>query len=166
MAKSGKNKTNQNAENKIEKVVSENRRARHDYDILASVECGIVLCGSEVKSLRNGTVSLNEAFCKIRNNEVWLINCNIPEYFEATYLNHKPTRERKLLLHRHEIFKFAKKSLEKGITLIPLKIYFSGGHAKVLVGLCKGRQEYDKRQVKKDRDSARGLRLATMKRRS
>lgn len=167
MAKSGKNKIKQNNDGApVEKIVSENRRARHDYDILATVECGMVLCGSEVKSLRNGTASISEAFCRIRGNEAWLINANIPEYFEATYLNHKPTRERKLLLHHHEIARFAKKSTEKGITLIPLKIYFSNGRAKLLMGLCKGRQEFDKRQAKKDQDAKRGLRLATMKRRS
>ncbi|MDO5579865.1 MAG: SsrA-binding protein SmpB [Planctomycetia bacterium] len=155
-------KKNKN-ENPGEKIVSENRRARHDYDILDSVECGMVLVGSEVKSLRNGSVSLAESYAKIKNREVWLISCDIPEYFEATHFNHRPKRDRKLLLHRREIDRFAKKVLEKGITLVPLKLYFKDGKAKLLLGLCRGKQEHDKREAKKKADVERGLRMYKMK---
>lgn len=157
----------QSKKNKIdtpgEKIISENRRAKHDYNILDSVECGMVLVGSEVKSLRNGSVSLAEAYAKIKNNEVWLLNCDIPEYFEATHFNHRPKRDRKLLLHRREIDRFAKKVLEKGITLVPLRLYFKEGKAKLLLGLCRGKQEHDKRDAKKKADVERGLRMFKMK---
>lgn len=148
-----------------ERIVSENRRARHDYEILDSLECGIVLAGSEVKSLRAGTITLTESYGRIRNNEVWLINCDIPEYFDANRFNHKRRRDRKLLLHRREINRFAKKVTEKGITLVPLRLYFRNGKAKLLLGLCKGKQDYDKRESKKQADTARGLRQFTMRRR-
>ena len=147
-----------------ERTVAENRKARHDYHVLDSLECGIVLVGSEVKSLRNGTVALSEAFGKVKNGEVWLVNCDIPEYAEANRFNHKPKRERKLLLHRREIQRFAMRAYEKGLTLVPLKMYFKEGKAKVLLGLCKGKQDFDKRAAKKKAESDRGLRLALMRR--
>ncbi|MBQ1455231.1 MAG: SsrA-binding protein SmpB [Thermoguttaceae bacterium] len=147
-----------------EKVICENRRARHDYIVLDSIECGIVLVGSEVKSLRAGGISLSESFAKIKNGEVWLINCNIPEYFEASRFNHRPTRDRKLLLHHSEIRRFAKRADAKGITLVPLRMYFSKGKAKVLLGLCQGKQEHDKRDAKRKADTEKGLRAAMMKR--
>lgn len=146
-----------------EKIVTENRKARHDYHILDTLECGIVLVGSEVKSLRAGSVSLNEAYAKVKNGEVWLMNCDIPEYVEANRFNHRPKRDRKLLLHRTEIRRFANRAFEKGLTLVPLKLYFSKGKAKLLLGLCKGKQDYDKRAAKKDADAKKTLRKATMK---
>ncbi|MDO5308361.1 MAG: SsrA-binding protein SmpB [Planctomycetia bacterium] len=149
----------------IERVVAENRKARHDYDILDSLEAGIALVGSEVKSLRHGTVSLSEAYARVRNNEVYLINCDIPEYIDANRFNHKRKRDRKLLLHRREIERFAKKALEKGLTLVPLKLYFRQGHAKVLLGLCKGKQLHDKREALKNDDAKRALRQIKMIRR-
>lgn len=151
--------------NPNERVVSENRKARHEYHVLDSLECGIVLVGSEVKSLRAGTASLAEAYAKVRGGEVWLIGCDIPEYIEANRFNHKPKRERKLLLHRREIGKFAMRAYEKGLTLVPLRLYFKEGKAKVLLGLCKGKQEFDKREAQKKAEVARNLRLSMMKRR-
>ncbi|MDO5552965.1 MAG: SsrA-binding protein SmpB [Planctomycetia bacterium] len=148
-----------------ERVVSENRKARHDYNVLETLECGIALVGSEVKSLRCGTVSLAEAYGRVRNGEVWLVNCDIPEYTEANRFNHRPKRDRKLLLHRREILRFANRAKEKGLTLVPLKLYFSGGRAKLLLGLCKGKQDYDKRESKKKADTERGLRQSMMFRR-
>ena len=149
----------------IERVVSENRKARFDYDILETLECGIALVGSEVKSLRAGTISLSESYARVRDNEVFLVNCDIPEYIDANRFNHRSKRDRKLLLHKREIQRFAKRALEKGLTLVPLKLYFRGGRAKLLVGLCKGKQNYDKRQAMKKQDVERGLRQMKMLRR-
>ena len=161
----GKKKSKPQTANANERTIAENRKARHEYNVLDTLECGIVLVGSEVKSLRNGTVALSEAYGKIRNGEVWLVNCDIPEYVEANRFNHKPKRERKLLLHRREIQRFAVRAYEKGLTLVPLKMYFKEGKAKVLLGLCKGKQEFDKRAAKKKAEADKGLRLSMMRRR-
>ena len=160
-----KNKKTKKEDDGIERVVSENRKARHDYDVLESLECGIELVGSEVKSLRCGTVSLAECYARVRKNEVFLVNCDVPEYIDASRFNHKRKRDRKLLLHRREIERFAKRALEKGLTLVPLKLYFKNGRAKLLVGLCRGKQNYDKRQALKKADVERGLRQMKMFRR-
>ena len=162
MGKSKKSK--QQATNTNERTIAENRKARHEYNVLDTLECGIVLVGSEVKSLRGGTVALSEAYAKVRAGEVWLMNCDIPEYVDANRFNHKPKRERKLLLHRREIQRFAMRAYEKGLTLVPLKMYFKEGKAKVLLGLCKGKQEFDKRAAKKKAEADRGLRLSLMHR--
>ncbi len=132
-----------------ERVIALNRAAKHEYEVLDSLECGIVLVGSEVKSLRRGKVSVDEAYGRIKGNEVWLINCDIPEYLEASRFNHEPKRPRKLLLHRREIRKFASKAYEKGLTLVPLKLYFKEGKVKVLLGVCKGKKLFDKRETMK-----------------
>lgn len=132
-----------------ERVVSENRKARHNYEVLETLECGLVLVGSEVKSLRGGRVSLDEAYARIKDNEVWLIGCDIPEYFEANRFNHTPRRPRKLLMHRREVKRFAGRAFEKGLTLVPLKMYFKRGVAKVLLGICRGKKFYDKRETLK-----------------
>ncbi|MBQ9799267.1 MAG: SsrA-binding protein SmpB [Thermoguttaceae bacterium] len=160
-----KNKKTKKEDDGIERVVSENRKARHDYDVLESLECGIELVGSEVKSLRFGTVSLAECYARVKKDEVFLVNCDIPEYIDANRFNHKRKRDRKLLLHRREIERFAKRALEKGLTLVPLKLYFKNGRAKLLVGLCRGKQNYDKRQALKKADVERGLRQMKMFRR-
>lgn len=161
LARSDRKKTSESGE----KTVSENRRASHDYLILETLECGIVLAGSEVKSLRTCRVSIADSYAKVKNGELWLIGCDIPEYLEANRFNHKPKRDRKLLVHKREILKFANKAFEKGLTLVPLKLYFSGGRAKLLIGLCKGKQDFDKRQAKKEADVKKGLRQSMMKRR-
>jgi SsrA-binding protein len=132
------------------RVVCENRKARHNYLVLDTLECGLVLVGSEVKSLRNGRVSLDESYARVKDGEVWLIGCDIPEYIEANRFNHIPKRPRKLLLHRREIDRFASRAFEKGLTLVPLKLYFSKGRAKLLLGICRGRKEYDKREAMKE----------------
>ena len=156
-----KNKSKQPAvEDKNEKRIAENRKARRNFEIIDTLECGIALLGSEVKSLRAGKVSLDEAYGRIRENEVWLIGCDIAEYSHANVMNHPPRRPRKLLLHRREIHKFASKAFERGLTLIPLKMYFKAGRAKVLMGVGRGRKLYDKREklkketVKRDMDRA------------
>jgi len=143
-----------------ERVVSENRRARHDYEILDTLECGIALVGSEVKSLRGGRMSLDEAYGRVDGREVWLIGCDIPEYDKANQLNHVPKRPRKLLLHRREIGKFADRALEKGLTLVPLKMYFKNGRVKVLMGIGRGRQAHDKRQKLKADSARRDIEIA------
>lgn len=165
MSKSGKKKSKIPAESNNERVVSENRKARHEYQVLETLECGLVLVGSEVKSLRNGTVSLAESYAKMREGEVWLVGCDIPEYVEANRFNHRPKRDRKILMHRREVKRFAMRAYEKGLTLVPLKLYFKGGRAKILLGLCKGKQLHDKREAEKKASVQAGLRQAMMRRR-
>jgi SsrA-binding protein len=121
--------------------------------------------GSEVKSLRNGQVSLEEAYGRVRDGEVWLLGCDIPEYFEASHFNHQPKRPRKLLIHRREITKFANRAREKGLTLVPLKMYFKEGRAKLLLGLCRGKQKHDKRESMKKAEVKRDIQRAMMRRR-
>jgi SsrA-binding protein len=132
-----------------ERVISENRKARHNYDVMETLECGLALVGSEVKSLRGGRISLDESYARVKEGEVWLIGCDIPEYREANRFNHNPRRPRKLLMHRREVKKFANRAFEKGLTLVPLKMYFKAGKAKLLLGICRGRKLYDKREVMK-----------------
>ena len=147
-----------------ERLVSQNRKARHEYTVLETLECGLVLVGSEVKSLRTGRVSLEEAYGRVRNGEVWLMGCDIPEYVEANRFNHQPKRPRKLLLHRREVKRFAGQATQQGLTLVPLKMYFTEGRAKVLLGLCRGRQKHDKRQALKKADARRDIQRAMRRR--
>jgi SsrA-binding protein len=151
--KSGKRKT----DDKNERVIADNRKARHNYLVLDSLECGIQLVGSEVKSLRAGGLSLDEAYGRVDKDEVWLVNANIAEYTYSHALNHEPKRRRKLLMHRREMNKFASQAYEKGLTLVPLKMYFKEGRVKVLLGVCKGKQQHDKRQAMKQRESKRDM---------
>ncbi len=128
--------------------------------MLDTLECGIVLVGSEVKSLRTGRLSLDESYGRMKNDEVWLIGCDIQEYTFANRQNHDPRRPRKLLLHRREIKKFAMQAYEQNLTLVPLKMYFKGGRAKVLLGLCRGRKRFDKREALKKKDMKRDMQRA------
>jgi SsrA-binding protein len=134
-----------------------NRRAHYDYALLDKLECGIVLVGTEVKSLRDGKCSLDGSWVKIEGNELWLVGCDIPEYAQGTHTNHVPKRDRKLLVHRREIEKFAKKSLQKGFTLVPTSLYFKGGRAKVEIAVAKGKQSFDKRESIKEREVKRQI---------
>jgi SsrA-binding protein len=135
------------------KVVADNRRARHEYEILQNFEAGIELRGSEVKSLREGRTNLAEAYASMKDGELFLINSNIPEYREANRFNHEPKRPRKLLLHKKEINRLAAGVLKEGLTIIPLKLYFNArGRAKVDVALARGKKLHDKRQTERDRD--------------
>ena len=145
---------------KNERVIAQNRKARHDYHVLDTLECGIALTGSEVKSLRNGQLSLDEAYGRVKGGEVWLVGCDIPEYNFAHQLNHVPKRPRKLLMHRREIRKFAAQAYEKNLTLVPLKMYFARGRAKVLMGICRGKKFYDKRESMKKKDMQRDINRA------
>jgi SsrA-binding protein len=137
------------------KVVATNRKARHDYAIIDTYEAGIVLTGTEVKSLRQGRASLVDGYVAVDYGEAWLENVHIPEYTEGTWNNHTPRRKRKLLLHKVEIEKLAAKSRESGHTIVPLQLYFSGGRAKVEIALAKGKREYDKRNALRERQDNR-----------
>lgn len=140
------------------KLVSDNRRARHEYEILETLECGLMLTGSEVKSLRDGKISLEEAYARVKDGEVWLVNADIAEYKQATIWNHPPRRPRKLLMHKAEIRKFAGRAHEKGLTLVPLKVYFSTrGQAKLQLALCRGKQLHDKRESLKKKEVKRDI---------
>ncbi len=139
------------------KVVTRNRKAFHDYRIEDRFEAGVVLVGSEVKSLRDGKANLQDSYCKIEEGEVIMMNCHISPYSQASHFNHDPVRARKLLLHRREIRKLDRALTQKGYTLIPLQIYFVRGRAKVEIGLAKGKRQYDKRVDIADRESKRRL---------
>ncbi|HKA06234.1 MAG TPA: SsrA-binding protein SmpB [Gemmataceae bacterium] len=146
-------------------VVTRNRKASHEYELSDRLECGVVLVGTEVKSLRDGHCSLDEAYAKIEGGELWLVGCEIPEYAMGNRLNHKPKRDRKLLLHRREIAKFAGKASERGYTLIPIRVYFKNGRAKVEVAVARGKQLYDKRHALKTAEAKREIDRAMKKRR-
>ncbi|HTX17057.1 MAG TPA: SsrA-binding protein SmpB [Bacteroidota bacterium] len=141
-----------------ERIAISNRRARHEYEVLDSFEAGVVLRGSEVKSLRQGNASLQDSYAYVKGSEVWLSGMHINPYEQASILNHDPRRERKLLLHRKEIRKLIGKTSEKGLTLIPLKVYFRSGLAKVELGLCRGKRSYDKRAAIAKRETEREMR--------
>ena len=144
------------------RTVCRNRKARHQYEILEELECGIALTGSEVKSVRNNKISIDEAFARIKGEELWLIGCDIAHYPQATVMNHEPRRPRKLLLHKRELRKFAESADQKGLTLIPLAVYFSRGIVKVKIATARGRKLHDKREKLKretDRREIRGTML-------
>lgn len=136
-------------------VVASNRKARHDYAIESTLEAGLVLSGTEVKSLRAGRANLVDAYATIRDGEAWLVGLHIPEYTEGTWTNHEPRRDRKLLLHRGEILRLIGKTKESGLTLVPLALYFKDGYAKVDLALARGKHSYDKRASLARRDADR-----------
>jgi SsrA-binding protein len=146
------------------KLITRNRRAFHEYEVLEKLECGVVLTGTEVKSLRDGQSSLEDAYAKLEDGELWLLNCEIPEYAMGNQMNHKPKRPRKLLVHRNEIEKFAAKASQRGFTLVPLRMYFKHGLAKVEIAIARGKQLHDKRQAQKKADADREIRRAMSKR--
>ncbi|MFG2528167.1 SsrA-binding protein SmpB [Streptomyces sp. NPDC048516] len=137
------------------KLVAQHKKARHDYLILDTYECGLVLTGTEVKSLRQGRASLVDGFIQIDRGEAWLHNVHIPEYAQGTWTNHSARRKRKLLMHRMEIDKLEAKSQESGHTIVPLALYFKDGRAKVEIALAKGKKEYDKRQTLREQQDRR-----------
>lgn len=141
------------------KAVATNRKARHDYHILDTWEAGLVLMGTEVKSLREGHISLGEGFCQFTNGELWLEAVNIPEYTQGSWTNHPSKRRRKLLLHREELAKIEHKVNESGLTVVPLQVYFHDGRAKVEIALARGKKDYDKRQsLREAQDKREALR--------
>jgi SsrA-binding protein len=147
------------------KLIAENRRARHDYAFLERVEAGVVLTGTEVKSARDGHVQLGQAYADIRNGEAWLVGASIAEYAQAGSFGHTPDRDRKLLLHRSEIDSLYGKVREKGLTLVPTRMYFKDGKVKVELALARGRERFDKRRVIADRDAQRQMERALKRRR-
>ena len=147
------------------KVICKNRRAFHEYQILDKLECGIVLQGTEVKSLREGKAVLEDAYAKLDKGEVWLLNSDIQEYSRGSWTNHKPRRPRKLLMHRREIHKFAGRASDKGLTLVPLRLYFKNGMAKVEIGIGRGKQLHDKRETKKKVEAQREIQREMRRRR-
>ena len=147
------------------KIISTNRRARHDYTVEETVEAGIMLTGTEVKSLRAGRASLADGYAMITDGEIWLHGVHIPQYAQGTWTNHEPRRVRKLLLHRKEIDRLERATREGGLTLVPLSLYFSDGKAKIELALARGRRAYDKRQAIARRDATREVERALRRRR-
>ncbi|MFF4140268.1 SsrA-binding protein SmpB [Streptomyces sp. NPDC001698] len=143
------------AKEKGRKLIAQNKKARHDYLIIDTYEAGLVLMGTEVKSLRQGRASLVDGFVQLDGHEAWLHNVHVPEYSQGTWTNHSARRKRKLLLHREEIDKLESKSQETGHTIIPLALYFKDGRAKVEIALAKGKKEYDKRQTLREKQDRR-----------
>ena len=144
-------------ESENDRTIATNRRARHEYEILETVEAGLVLRGTEVKSLRAGQVTFKDSYATVRNDEGWLIGCHISPYSHGTDANHDPERDRKLLLHRRQIIRLLGKTAERGLTLVPLRLYFKGGRAKVELGLARGRKLHDKRSAIREREVKREM---------
>src|ERR671924_1811492 len=149
-----------------ENVIAENRRARHDYHLLERFEAGLVLTGTEIKALRERGASLQRAFADVREGEVWLVGAHIPEYAQGNLANHDPDRDRKVLLHRREIDSLFGKVRERGLTLVPTRLYFKDGRAKVEIALARGKEARDKRQDLAERDAQRQIERALKARRS
>ncbi|QDT64517.1 SsrA-binding protein SmpB [Calycomorphotria hydatis] len=157
MAKSKKSKQKQK-EDPNERIVARNRKASHDYDLIDTLECGIQLLGSEVKSIRNGKIAIEDAFARVKNNELWLCNADIGDYPQATIISHERMRERKLLVKKSELRKFAETAERRGLTLVPTAVYLTRGLVKVKIAIAKGRKTHDKRdklRTKVDRDEMR-----------
>ncbi len=144
-------------ENEHDRTVATNRRARHEYEVLETVEAGVVLRGTEVKSLRSGQVNFKDSYATMRGNEAWLLGCHISPYSHGTDANHDPERDRKLLLHRREIARLTGKVAERGLTLVPLRIYFKNGRAKLELGLARGKKLHDKRSAIREREVRREM---------
>jgi SsrA-binding protein len=145
---------------KAQSNIAENRKAFHDFHILETFEAGLVLLGTEVKAIREGRVNLRDSYARVEDGEVFLCNVNISPYSHRGYADHAPLRQRKLLLHRDEIRKLIGKTVEKGMTLVPTRLYFKNGRVKVAVALAKGKKEYDKRETIKRREADRETRAA------
>ena len=147
-----------------EKLIASNRRARHDFEILETHEAGLVLRGTEVKALRDGRADLKESYARIEGVEAWLLGCHISPYAQGNRQNHDPVRPRKLLLHKGEITRLLGRVMEKGLTLVPLRLYFKAGRAKVELGLARGRKTLDKRHAIREREERREMQRAVRER--
>src|SRR6476469_10623430 len=152
------------AREEAQKIIADNRKAHHDYHLIETFEAGIALLGTEVKSIREGGVQLRDSFARIEGGEVWIYNVHISAYRNRGYSDHEPTRKRKLLLHRSEIRKLIGKTVEKGMTLVPLRLYFKGGKVKVAISLARGKQAHDKRAAIRKREVDRETRAAVKQR--
>jgi SsrA-binding protein len=157
-------KTDKKADESVSRVVCRNRRARHEYELFDQLECGLQLCGSEVKSIRANKISIEEAYVRVKEDGVWLVGCDIAEYPQANVWNHDRQRQRKLLLHRREVRKFAEAAAQKGLTLIPLDVHISRGLVKVTVAVAKGKKQHDKRESLKKKSDQQEMRQAVRKR--
>lgn len=144
----------------VRRLITDNRKARHDYHILETWEAGIVLLGTEVKAIREGRVNLRDSFARVQDGEIWMMNVHISPYSHRGYAGHEEMRQRKLLLHEHEIKKLLGRTVEKGLTLVPLEMYFKKGRVKVLLALAKGKQAHDKRETIRRREVDRETRAA------
>ncbi len=164
MAKMKQIRVAEKAKRPVETPTLENRRARHEYEILESMEAGLVLTGTEVKALRAGGASMSDAYARIKDGQAWLHNLHIPPYKQGSFSNEEPRRSRKLLLHRDQIAGLAVRSQEKGLTIVPLKLYFTRGMAKVQIGVARGKQLWDKRAAIQKREADRSLRAALAQR--
>jgi SsrA-binding protein len=149
---------------KAQASIAENRKAFHDYHLLETFEAGMVLLGTEVKAIREGRVNLRDSFARVEDGEVYLYNVHVSPYSHRGYADHEPLRRRKLLLHRNEILKLIGQTVEKGMTLVPVRMYFKKGRVKVAVSLAKGKKEYDKRETIKKRETERETRAAIKER--
>jgi SsrA-binding protein len=154
----------QDERKKAQRVIAENRKARHDYHILETWEAGVALLGTEVKAIREGRVNLRDSYARPDNGEIWMMNVHISPYSHRGYAEHNELRQRKLLLHAHEIRKLIGRTAEKGLTLVPLELYFKGGRVKVLLALAKGKQAHDKRETIRRREVDRETRAAVKQR--
>jgi SsrA-binding protein len=143
-----------------QRIIAENRKARHDYHILETWETGVALLGTEVKAIREGRVNLRDSYARADKGEVWMLNVHISSYSHRGYVDHAEMRQRKLLLHRNEIRKLIGRTAEKGLTLVPLQLYFKNGRVKVLIGLAKGKRAHDKRETIRRREVDRETRAA------
>jgi len=150
---------------KAQRLIADNRKAHHDYHILETYEAGVVLVGTEVKAIREGRVNLRDSFARVDDGEVFVFNLHISPYSHRGYAQHEPLRRRKLLLHRSEIRKLIGKTVEKGLTLVPLRMYFKDGRVKLAVGLAKGKRDYDRRETIKRREAERETRAAIKEKR-
>jgi SsrA-binding protein len=148
------------AKEKERRPIAENRKARHDYHVLDTWEAGVALLGTEVKAIREGRVNLRDSYARVNNGEVWMMNVHISPYSHRGSAEHSELRERKLLMHRHEIRKLVGQTAEKGLTLVPLELYFKAGRVKVLLALAKGKQAHDKRETIRKREVDRETRAA------
>ena len=152
------------AREEAQQNIAENRKAFHDYHILETFEAGIVLVGTEVKAIREGSANLRDSFARVEEGEIWVYNIHINAYSHRGYSSHEPTRRRKLLLKRQEIRKLIGRTVEKGMTLVPTRLYFKNGHVKLALGLAKGKQAHDKRETIKRREADRETRAAVKER--
>ena len=153
------------AREEAQKIIADNRKAHHDYHLLDTFEAGVALLGTEVKSIREGGANLRDSFARIEGGEVWIYNVHISAYRNRGYSDHDPLRKRKLLLHRQEIRKLIGKTVEKGMTLVPVRLYYKNGRVKIAVSLAKGKKDYDKRETIKRREADRETRAAIKSRR-
>ena len=153
------------AEAQKKRLIVQNRKARYEFEILETLECGLDLVGTEVKSLRKGECNLAEAYASVRNGELWLIKCHIPEYAQGNIHNHVPARDRRILAHKKEIASWYAKVKEKGMTIVPLALYFVGSRIKLELALCKGKKLYDKRADQREKEDKREIDRAMSRRR-